>query len=448
MYNKKVKLDKKLVYGKIIYKLELSQQWVMLITTKAERFYYDKINLKSVWQMPDASETETELKAAHLRLSEVKDLTLCLLASIRGMRLPRDIRNEIKTLFGIDDYEHQQVEDKIRGGDEVVVPVRNTLQKQYFEVENTSNVKGEHGDRDRDREEDRDRDRDEDREDRDDDSDEDEDDNEFALGISDIEDLIDNSDSEIHPVTKTGEDKDEIFEAKLDPEIRRYVSKYPALSKLNQDLTLCIKFVMLLESLKIDIYSAYDLEIDDVAKNPQYIISESNKLDDSTRREIWDEYCRVLAITTTSSAGTTVINKDESPTNSTATDTFSKLIDTPELEFIAYIKSRSFKFPKFYTDFNRQCLKQSKLEKDSTYPKLCKLVLLPIRQSIYSRWLNFLKTDTTKRIDIIYSSVNKNMGSRAFDEFLDYIKLKKQTDLLDLFFLTSEEFEDVRRKFL
>lgn len=404
--SKRLKIDKVEKYGSLIYQIPISENWLTIITSKAERFYYNSKTKQSVWQMPNYKETsdDIDLKSAYGYLEKNKDLLLCLLALVRGARLPWKVIVDSSTVLNLKLKERK--ENIGLNGEKA----SNESEQREMGTNNEHEDDIDHNDRGDNGQND--------------DDDDDDDGNEFALNLSDLDDLMGDSNHEdVHtnPIDRT---------KMWDPLISEYITKYSGLIKFPEtELLNCIKFLKLLELLKIDVYSSYDLEIEDIIKNPQYIINNSNHLDDSTRRDLWDEYCRINGAIHVSD-------------NSRSENTISPEMDTPELKYIQFLKSNrnEIKFPKFHTDFNRQMNKRSKTEGNQIYPDLCIEVPHAVRVGIYGKWVKWLKLSGDERIKLFDSARRKLTSSDMSNiDLLNLIKDKKFSEYYDCFFVDFDK---------
>jgi hypothetical protein len=413
--NKRFKKDNIGKYGFLLYQIKLSNRWLLIITSLAERFYFDLKNKQSVWQMPIEKDgcIDKDLSDAYQYLNDKKDLILCLLALIRGAKIPWNIITQIKTEFNLsfsekkNQKQKQSKDEEIRKeqiSNEIIKDSSSKNGRNDDSIENNSN--DENNDIGN--------------------SSNDEND-EFALNYSDLEDLLGDDDDEQEKTLSSGKllTKTDIS----DPILSEYADKYPILLRyIDPELSICVKFIQLLESLKIDIYSSYDLEIDNIVQNPDFIISNSNKLDDEIRRDLWDEYCRVEGLN----------NENNDDLNGNIVN-----MDTPELKYIEFLKiHKDEKLPKFHTDFNRLWTKKSKKENDSTYLDLCTDLPMSVRVNIYGKWFKWLKLSDNERIKF-YQDVCKKLkldGMKVGD-VLNLIKSRKLLNYYDCFFFNSEDLK-------
>lgn len=236
--------------------------------------------------------------------------------------------------------------------------------------------------------------------------------NEFGLNSSDLEDLLADSDTDGENVQ--GNDSDDIN----DPEIKEYVEKYPKLRK-QEDLKTCVEFIKLLETAKIDPFSSYDLDINTIISDPNYIIKSCNNLDEIVRRDLWDEYCKNVYV------------KEESDESA-----------FPEVQFVKFIKqfANDNKFPKFYTDFNRIALRKEKSKGESVYSDLCKVVSKEKRQEIFNIAKEFTQIDDPEKVDYCLKKLSK---LKQEGDILDFIKENKIVDGYIIYLLSEDQLKDL-----
>lgn len=143
-HNKRLKKDNPELYGVILYVIPLSDQWKMAITSKAERFYIDEKGGQSVWQMPRLNDdTDDDLRIAYKRLSDIKNLILCLLGMIRGVRVNNVLSERIRELLGIPapievhhsdkNYQHEEIIDSKKGKQE---QLHRKEDERYEQIDN------------------------------------------------------------------------------------------------------------------------------------------------------------------------------------------------------------------------------------------------------------------------------------------------------------------------
>lgn len=369
--NKRYKRNNVELFGKILYKIRLSNNWIMIVTSKAERFYFNNKTKQSVWQMPkfiNNLEDEEDLKIANDKLNQFKDLIICLLGMIRGMYIQPSVSNEITKVFGLSPSKDDN-EDKKNESD-LVETEKNDSSKDEILVNAENDEEVEMGDND---------------------SQNDQENEEFVLGMSDLEDLV--SDASDEDKDDNENENNGFLVTDNDFELHEYLEKYNKLSKIlkinkiedvNQ-INSAINFLKLLRNSKIDPFSSYDLEIDEIIQKPEYIEFKCQNLTTKLQRELWDEYCRINNseiedISSVDKCEIDIIN-------------FFKINEPKEIQFIRYLKnfSSNSKLPKFYTDFNRQSLRKSKNESNNEYMELCKMIPLNSRQSLYNQFKEFLR---------------------------------------------------------
>lgn len=421
-HNKRLKKDNPELYGVILYVIPLSDQWKMAITSKAERFYIDEKGGQSVWQMPRLNDdTDDDLRIAYKRLSDIKNLILCLLGMIRGVRVNNVLSERIRELLGIPapievhhsdkNYQHEEIIDLKKGRQE---QLHRKEDERYEQIDNND--------------------------------DDDDDENEFALGLSDFEALVDEDDHESEPeieVSKKCFSPDE----SSDPEILGYFQQYNNLTKIIEtelarnnvegvSVSAAIGFLKLLEELRIDAFSSYDLEIDDIIENPNYVIRGCHRLSSRMRRSLWDEYCRVQG----------TISPNAKSDSSGGGKLFEA--DTPEVQFALCLKTYQIaKLPKFYTDYNRQRLRKAKDDKNDAYPKLCKQLSLAVRQSLYNKWFESTKLSQEECENKVLKGLKKvQKPGMRLQELLDVIKEKKLIESFDCFFMDGVELGKLESK--
>lgn len=244
-----------------------------------------------------------------------------------------------------------------------------------------------------------------------------EDENEFGLNSSDLEDLLDDSD------TNAERDDDETTCLSDDTVVVEYTKKYPKVGKFD-NVKICIEFIKLLEDLKIDSFSCYDLEIEKVINDPNYIIRSCDTLEDLVRRDLWDVYCRNVNVESGDEDNDDVVTAD-----------------TEELKFVEYLKrySRDTKMPKFYTDFNRLALRLGKKDGDTIYSGLCKTLDKSVRQELFTLTREF---DSLSENDKIAFCVKKIQGLKLGDvDYKELVRTIKQDKLVTgyVIFLLDEE---------
>lgn len=241
---------------------------------------------------------------------------------------------------------------------------------------------------------------------------------ECCLALSDLDDLEDFDDGETH------------IDAS-DPLVAEYLTKYPKITKLINNASdssqlLAVNFIRLLEKHQVDPFASYDLDVEEIVEDEEYIINQCNNLDDSQRRDLWDEYCRVQG-------------------EAEITNKVSNFIeyDTPELQFVSFLKSlNEFKFPKFYTDFNRQIKRKSKVDNDQRYDHLCGCTSQNVRQQIYNKWVQFYKLPVAEKSKALAGELGK-YKNKTFDQVLELIKTKK-LDLWEIYFLPEDEINELK----
>lgn len=238
------------------------------------------------------------------------------------------------------------------------------------------------------------------------------DDNGFGLNSSDLEDLLDDADYETETKNSTSRDL-------TDPLIKAYIERYPKILK-QEDIETCIKFIQLLETAKIDSFSCYDLEIENIVGDPNYIINSCNTLDELTRRNLWDEYCK----------------------HSVGDVNTNLIFDTPELEFVKFIKdfAKNNKIPKFYTDFNRVATRIEKQSAIPVYSDLCKVVDKSTRLEIFNHVKELVKLSGPSKIDYCLKIVRRlQVEVKTWAELSDIVKNKKVFDGYVIFMLEDDE---------
>jgi hypothetical protein len=421
MEPKRVKRDNQELYGRIFYQFSLSNEWTLLVTTHAEKFYFNSVDGASTWQLPALpkssqsiqDELGTDLEKAYEKLGELKDYILVVLAMIRGARVPMNIIKQVEGKLGLvlkrtiaeNDSGYNDLELQ-----ENPIPsaVDASINDNYDDFEEDGNEEGE----------------------------DDEDDENYGLDLSDIEDLLDENTED---VTLSVEVRDDTL-GDIDQSMEPYIFKYPLIPTIvkNSKTTLsqAIAFIQFLESSKVDVYSSYHLEIEDLASRPEFVMHACNMIDDRIRNSLWDEYCRVIGneIETYSSAKKQ--RNDELTIDMTRSD---------GLKFISFLKSYSEngnKLSKFYTDFNRAATKHSKSNGDTLYTELCKSVPMSVRQSLYNKFTKFTKIDSTQRINVVIKLLSDQGCTGTIKEVVDsVISEGRIVDFAELFFLDGEEFQ-------
>ena len=95
----------KISYGEPLYKLPLSNDWQLIITNHANKFYNNIKTNKSFWQLPN---NEGDINDAKDTLMKHRDVIVCLLAMIRGVRISHDIEIEIMNVFKLEPIESKK----------------------------------------------------------------------------------------------------------------------------------------------------------------------------------------------------------------------------------------------------------------------------------------------------------------------------------------------------
>lgn len=416
---KKLKRDNVSIYGSVLYKIPLSEDWIMIITTKAERFYYDMKNGRSWWQLPRLHD-DNQLQMAFEKLMNIKELLVCLIGMIRGVKVSNTTRQKVANMLSVNLTNFaEDNKESIRHENDINDKKNSVLDNTDFEETQEENE-------------------------------EDDVSNEFVLGLSDLEDLVSGSDIEdVDGNEKKLETQSKVEIPINNPEYLSFFTKYSNLSNIiqSEDLKITpissiIGFIRILEDSKIDAFSSYDLEVDDLIRIPEYVIHQCHLINSKIQRELWDEYCRIKG--TSSSDG----NSDD---NSDSDESMKKngcyTADTSELKFAVYLRdygnnnnnNNIKKIPKFYTDFNRQCLKKAKVDPDDNYTTLCKELPLTVRQSIYNKWKDFVKKDENEKESIVSDNIRKICKSgETLSDVLNTIKGKKLIDCFDCFFVDME----------
>ncbi|KAG0681212.1 hypothetical protein C6P42_004296 [Pichia californica] len=416
---KKFKKDNIGLYGSILYKVTLSQRWTMLITNHGERFYFDNIERKSVWQMPQNEE-------AYKIIYDNQQLLISWIGMIRGAYISSELLRKIGDKFGLTIKKRDDNKDKVK-------EIQQEDQKfKEIEIQN---------------EEDNDDDKEFVDEIEDDNEDDNEEENQFALDLSDLDDLISESEDEKDKLNQISDVNEKIISSD-DPLLSEYLNKYTKLSNIisleefssSIPMGSVIGFLKLLEDSNIDAYSSYDLEIDDLVGKPEYTLLKCQLITPKIQRELWDEYCRIRGI-----IGDNEITENKEKNSKKE---FFKNDDTLEIQFAVFLKTNGLeKLPKFYTDFNRQILRKAKIEHDDEYPELCKQIPLNVRQLLYNKWRDFSKLETDDdREKIIFDSLKKVSGSDNMSEIINTIKQKKLVDSFDCFFFDNEQLQQLETR--
>ena len=412
---KRVKRDNHDLYGAVLYMIKLSERWNMVITTRAERFYVDQLGGQSFWQMPRLNGDDKSLMVAYEKLSEIKDLVICLLGMIRGVRVSKVVSEKVRQMLGIpaEVIEHRKRSD--------------SWVEEMREVENEELAEDDQRDVDTDINGDDDND-----------NDSDGDENEFALGLSDLDDLVSEEENDIKTLQVDSSDPSALLSEIDDPQTFEYLERYSNLvsiveierargNKEDVPVKAAVGFVQTLEELRVDAYSSYDLEINDIIENPNYVVRGCHNLSSRARRSLWDEYCRVHGS----------LEFGEQEILSEKIDIFKA--DTPESQFAVSLKTyKAAKIPKFYTDYNRQRMRKAKDDSNDTYPELCKQVPLNVRQTLYNKWVEFAKLSEDVRESKVLKGLEKvQKPGMALREAIEVVKQKKILDSFDCFFMDS-----------
>lgn len=400
--SKRVKKDNHELYGAVLYLVRLSERWNMAITTKAERFYVDQLGGQSMWQMPRLVKEDDNLRIAYEKLSEIKDLVICLLGMIRGVRVNKIVSEKVRQMLGVPA--------------EVVEPRQRSEEMKQVEKEEVA----EEIERDVD----------------DNGNDDDDDENDFALGLSDLEGLVSEEDDDFKEPEVSASDPSALASETDDPQTLKYFQRYSNLvniieterargNKGDVPVSAAVGFVQTMEELQVDAFSSYDLEINNIIENPNYVVRGCHNLGSRARRFLWDEYCRVHGST-------------ESEEGAILSDDIDILkSDTPESQFAVSLKSYEIaKMPKFYTDYNRQRMRKAKEYVNDTYPELCKQVPLTVRQALYSKWVEFAELSEDARQSKVLKGLEKvQKPGMALREAIEVVKQRKIIDSFDCFFM-------------
>lgn len=182
-------------------------------------------------------------------------------------------------------------------------------------------------------------------------------------------------------------------------------------------------FLNLLKVLKIDSFSSFDLEIDDIVKHPDFL--NCSNLKSEELRELWDIHCSDCK------NNNSIIEND---------NIIGKLNKIPLFQYINFLKSLksvSFKFSKFFTDFNRICLKNFKndVPEFRNFKKISESVSLIDRKKIYAVFLNFMKND----VDL--HKMENFLKKFNYDPIL--LLNSKKFENFDIFFLDDDKFSDL-----
>lgn len=372
--NKRYKRNDVELFGDILYKIELSNNWIMIITSKAEKFYFNNKTKQSLWQMPKSInnlEDEEDLKIANEKLNQFKDLIICLLGMIRGVYIQPSVSDKITKLFGLSPFKDPN-NDQNNESDLVETKINDSTKDEISD-------NGENDELD------------------DNDLESDEENEEFVLGMSDLEDLVSDASNEDRNDNDNGIELENDFfsKSKINSEFQEYLQKYDKLSKIiklnkiedENQINSTISFLKILKDSNVDPFSSYDLEIDGIIQKPEYIEFKCQNLTTKLQRDLWDEYCRITNSEFEDIKSSSIDNDD------TIIIELFKTKEPSEIQFIKYLKNywSNSKLPKFYTDFNRQCLRKSKNDSNDEYIELCKRIPLNSRQSLFNKFKEFSK---------------------------------------------------------
>ncbi|GAV28414.1 hypothetical protein PMKS-001885 [Pichia membranifaciens] len=385
----------------------------MAITTKAERFYVDQLGGQSMWQMPRLIGEDDSLRIAYEKLSGIKDLVICLLGMIRGVRVNQIVSEKVRQMLGVPA--------------KVVEPRQRSEEMKQAEKEEVA--------------EENERDSDENV------NDDDDDENEFALGLSDLEGLVSEGDDDFKELEVSASDPSALVSETDDLQTLKYFQRYNNLvniieterareNKGGVPVSAAVGFVQTLEELQVDAFSSYDLEINDIIENPNYVVRGCHNLSSRARRFLWDEYCRVHGST-------------ESEEGAILSDDIEIVkADTPESQFAVSLKSYEVaKVPKFYTDYNRQRMRKAKGCVDDTYPELCKQVPLTVRQTLYNKWVEFTKLSKDDRESKVLKGLEKvQKPGMPLREAIEVVKQRKILDSFDCFFMGNLSLRKLKPK--
>ncbi|KAG7780647.1 hypothetical protein KL930_001572 [Ogataea haglerorum] len=118
-------------YGKPLYQLSLSERWLLVITDRGYKFYFDKDHLASHWELPNECVSEVQ------ELKNKKEQVLLLLGVARGARimdkeagdlneLLHGVRHPAKQIEAVSSEEEDGQDEKIDNKDEVSPIQRRT----------------------------------------------------------------------------------------------------------------------------------------------------------------------------------------------------------------------------------------------------------------------------------------------------------------------------------
>lgn len=293
--------------------IPLSDDWSTVILTNGNRFYYNSRRKRSYWQIPSEDLDTEDGKTADKKVYELKDAILLSIGIVRGFDwkncdVSEKLREEVDTIVGkakSEDTEGKDEDTENKDKDEKKITINTNEDTNTNEDANTNGDKNAYEDTN---------------------SNEDTNavenaDEKLAIGYSsDSSDSSGSSESDSNDFGLDLQDLDELSKEDDAEDVTEAAQIYDKYSDNAQALA----FLKMLTRKKIDPYSAFTLEQDNLIDEPEYLAID----DEDTTEELFDYWCEK--------------NKKETPKPISAED-----------EFINWLKTIP-KLPKYYFELRRR----------------------------------------------------------------------------------------------